>query len=173
MSGARQAKRLRVVVVCTGNICRSPTAEVVLRQRLEEAGLADRVSVDSAGTYAGHGGESPDRRARDAARRRGYDLSGVHARAVSRDDAEADLLLAMDRGHLRRLQQVFGSHDGVTLFLDGEAGGAAAEVPDPYYGGSAGFEQVLDLIEEGSRRWVERIRAMLADEKTPPVGSGT
>ncbi len=175
---------MRVVVVCTGNICRSPTAEGVLRRQLEQAGLAERVVVDSAGTYAGHGGEAPDPRAQEAARRRGYDLSDLRARGLVPEDAEADLVLAMDRGHLRRLQRSFGRHPGVRLFLSLDGGGREAEVPDPYYGGREGFERVLDLIEKGAAQWVAQIRAALeggsepsrtgsAATKTPPGGSGT
>ena len=174
---------MRVVVVCTGNICRSPTAEAVLRQQLEQAGLGERVVVDSAGTYAGHGGEAPDPRAQEAALRRGYDLSGLRARGLVPDDAEADLVLAMDRGHLRRLQRAWGEHPGVRLFLSLDAGGREAEVPDPYHGGREGFEWVLDLIEKGAAQWVAQIRASLDDReptdgtsattKTPPGGSGT
>ncbi len=162
---------LRVVVVCMGNLCRSPLAEAVLRRRLEEAGLGDRVEVDSAGTYGGHAGEPPDRRAQAAARRRGYDLAGQRARALTQADAGADLLLAMDRGNLRRVRQVVGEHPGAHLYLGTDA--AAAEVPDPYYGGDEGFERVLDLIEAGAPAWLERIRSRLGDDKTPPVGNGT
>ena len=175
---------MRVVLVCTGNICRSPTAEAVLRRQLQEAGLGERVVVDSAGTYAGHGGEAPDPRAQEAARLRGYDLAGLRARGLLPDDAEADLVLAMDRSHLRRLQRAFGRHARFRLFLSLDAGGREAEVPDPYYGGREGFERVLDLIEGGAAQWVAHIRASLdgASEpspggahtkKTPPGGSGT
>lgn len=187
---------MRVVVVCTGNICRSPTAEAVLRHKLVQAGLAERVVVDSAGTYAGHGGEAPDTRAQEAARRRGYDLSDLRARGLASGDAGADLVLAMDRGHLRRLQRAFAGHPGIRLFLSFDAGGRDAEVPDPYYGTRDGFEQVLDLIEEGAAQWVAHIRTMLdggaeatdgastsreapregkapPESKAPPGGSGT
>ena len=163
-------RRLRVVTVCMGNICRSPTAEVVLREKLAAAGLADRVEVDSAGTLGAHAGEPPDRRSQAAAQRRGYDLSALRARRLEREDAEADLVLVMDRGNLRKATQVVGEHAGLSLFLgDGE-------VPDPYGGGADGFERVLDLIERGADEWVGRIRELLAesgDGKAPPVGSGT
>ena len=173
MSRRPPDRPLRVVLVCMGNICRSPMAEAVLRRRLEEAGLGDVVEVDSAGTYGGHAGESPDRRAQAAARRRGYDLRGQRGRGLSRDDAEADLVLAMDRGNLRRVRQLLGEHAGVHLFLEPSSSGHAAEVPDPYYGGEEGFDRVLDLIEKGAEAWVERLRAELGREKTPPGGSGT
>jgi protein-tyrosine phosphatase len=174
VTGRAPRRPLRVVLVCMGNICRSPMAEAVLRRRLEEAGLAELVEVDSAGTYGGHAGEPPDRRAREAGQRRGYDLRGQRARGLSREDREADLVLAMDRGNLRRVRQLLGDHPGVHLFL--EASGSpspAAEIPDPYYGGDEGFERVLDLIEAGAAGWVERLRAELGAEKTPPGGSGT
>ncbi len=167
-------RRLRVVTVCMGNICRSPTAEVVLRDKLAAAGLADRVEVDSVGTLGAHAGEPPDPRSQAAALRRGYDLSALRARRLEPEDADADLLLAMDRGNLRRATQVVGEHPGLSLFLAGAAGGA--EVPDPYGGGSEGFERVLDLIERGADEWVVRIRELLAasgDTKAPPGGSGT
>jgi protein-tyrosine phosphatase len=151
---------LRVVVVCMGNICRSPTAEVVLRDKLAAAGLAGRVEVDSAGTYGGHAGEPPDPRSQAAALRRGYDLSAVRARPLGPRDAEADLVLVMDRGNLRRARQVVGEHAGLSLFLATPSGGA--EVPDPYGGGAEGFERVLDLIEQGADEWVARIAARLA-----------
>lgn len=170
----RADRPLRVVTVCMGNICRSPTAEVVLRDKLAAAGLADLVEIDSAGTYGGHAGEPPDPRARSVAERRGYDLSPLRARALHHSDAEADLVLVMDRGNLRRARQVLGEHPGLALFLAGEGGGA--EVPDPYAGGLDGFERVLDMIEAGAERWVERIRERLAgsgDDEAPPVDSGT
>lgn len=166
-----------------GNICRSPTAEVVLREKLAAAGLGDRVEVDSAGTLGAHAGEPPDPRSQDAALRRGYDLSSLRARRLERADAEADLVLVMDRGNLRRATQVVGEHAGLSLFLAGGGGGAGAgaEVPDPYGGGADGFERVLDLIERGAEEWVERIGGLLAqgadtsaaDTKAPPGGSGT
>jgi protein-tyrosine phosphatase len=167
-------RTLRVVAVCMGNICRSPTAEAVLRAKLIQAGLGDRVEVDSAGTYGGHVGEPPDPRSQEAAARRGYDLSALRARRLAPSDAEADLVLVMDRGNLRRAAQVVGEHAGLSLFLGNEAGGA--EVPDPYGGGRDGFERVLDMIEQGADAWVARIAARLeaaSDTKAPPGGSGT
>jgi len=171
---------LRVLTVCMGNICRSPTAEVVLREKLAAAGLGERVVVDSAGTLGAHAGEPPDPRSQAAALRRGYDLSSLRARRLEPADAEADLVLVMDRGNLRKATHVVGAHAGLSLFLGG------AEVPDPYGGGADGFERVLDLIERGADAWVERIGGLLAesaetkavgpkaaDTKAPPGGSGT
>lgn len=143
---------MRVLFVCLGNICRSPTAEAVLRQRLQQAGLAERIEVDSAGTGDWHIGKAPDSRTQEAAKRRGYDLSNLRGRQVSADDfARFDLILAMDSANLRDLQrlrpaQAMGELD---LYLR-RFGLAESEVPDPYYCGSEGFEQVLDLLEQAS-----------------------
>ena len=137
---------LRVLMVCMGNICRSPTAEAVLRQRLVGHGLDAQVEVDSAGTGGWHAGEAPDSRAQRHALRRGYDLSRLRARRVVEADFERfDLLLAMDEDNLAELQRLkpAGARAELRLF-------AAVEVPDPYQGGSQGFENVLDLIEQAS-----------------------
>ena len=144
----------RVLFVCTGNICRSPTAHGVLRQLVRKAGLEDHVVVDSAGTHDFHVGESADRRAQLHAARRGYDLSQLKARKI--DDADFrnfDLILAMDRSHLRLLERDCPPEQRhkLRLFMEYADGGVADEVPDPYYGGSDGFERVLDMVESGSR----------------------
>jgi protein-tyrosine phosphatase len=145
---------MKVLFVCTGNICRSPTAEGVLRRLAEKEDL--KIHVESRGTHDYHVGEPPDERAQDHAKRRGYDLSAQRARQISRRDFEEfDLLLAMDRGHLRILQRLCPpQHAGkVRLFLE------EAEVPDPYYGGAEGFEQVLDLVEAACRGLLHEMRA--------------
>jgi protein-tyrosine phosphatase len=145
---------LRILFVCTGNICRSPTAEAVFRHLVEAEGLAGRVEADSAGTHGYHVGEPPDERSQAVAARRGYSMAGQVARRVAPDDFEAfDLILAMDRGHLRILEGMAPPHaaDKVRLFLDFAPGAGLSDVPDPYYGGAQGFEQVLDLIEAASR----------------------
>ena len=144
---------IKVLFVCTGNICRSPTAEGVLRLRLLEAGLDGRVSVDSAGMIDYHVGHPPDRRAIEHAARRGYDLKALRARQLCRSDFETfDLLLGMDRGHYGQLARLCPpqSADRVKLFLEYAAvAGLPAEVPDPYYGGEADYDYALDLIEPG------------------------
>lgn len=143
---------MRVLFVCLGNICRSPTAEAVLRQRLQQAGLAERIEVDSAGTGDWHIGKAPDSRTQEAAKRRGYDLSNLRGRQVSADDfARFDLILAMDSANLRDLQRLRPAQakGELDLYLR-RFGLAESEVPDPYYGGSEGFEQVLDLLEQAS-----------------------
>lgn len=140
---------MRVLFVCLGNICRSPTAEGVFRHKLREAGLESLVSIDSAGTGDWHVGEAPDARTCEAAMRRGYDLSALRARQVRKADfGEFDLILAMDLANLAALKRLGQSADTaeLDLFLRRYAG-ELDEVPDPYYGGEAGFEQVLDLIE--------------------------
>jgi len=152
---------LKLLFVCTGNICRSPTVEGVFAAQVKRAGLADRVGVDSAGTHGYHIGDPPDRRSQAAAKRRGYDLSPLRARKLVADDFAAfDYLLAMDREHLDIMRRMAGKSLGkVALFLDFAEGLAGAEVPDPYYGDTKGFDHVLDLIEAGSRGLLGHIRA--------------
>jgi protein-tyrosine phosphatase len=145
---------MRVLFVCTGNICRSPTAEGVLR-RLAELEKAN-IHVESRGTHDYHVGEPPDDRAQDHAQRRGYDLSAQRAKHFSkRDFEEFDLVLAMDRGHLRILQRLCPpQHAGKLRLLLQDA-----DVPDPYYGGPDGFEQALDLVEAACRGLLHEMRA--------------
>ncbi|WP_223530342.1 low molecular weight protein-tyrosine-phosphatase [Pseudomonas sp. GL-R-19] len=154
---------MRVLFVCLGNICRSPTAEGVLRHKLREAGLADRVEVASAGTGDWHVGKAPDQRSQAAAQLRGYDLSTQRARQVSRADfATYDLILAMDNSNLRNLealQPAMGKAE-LDLFLR-RYQSPVDEVPDPYYDGEQGFEQVLDLIEHASDLLVIELKGRL------------
>jgi len=141
---------LQVLMVCMGNICRSPTAEAVLRHRLARVGLDDRVAVDSAGTYDGHAGDPPDPRAQRHAARRGYDLSRLRARPVVAEDFQRfGLVLAMDRDNLAALarRQPPGAPPPRLLMPFSGREGLPEEVPDPYYGGPEGFETVLDLVE--------------------------
>ena len=140
---------MRILFVCLGNICRSPTAEGVLRHRLQQAGLEGQIEVASAGTGGWHAGEPPDKRTQRAALRRGYDLSQQRAQQVRAQDFERyDLILAMDNSNLRDLQamQPANGKAELDLFLR-RYKGVKHEVPDPYYDGEQGFEEVLDLIE--------------------------
>lgn len=154
---------MRVLFVCLGNICRSPTAEGVMRHQLQQAGLAAQVAVDSAGTAAWHIGKAPDPRTCAAAAQRGYRLHELRARQVQAEDfARFDLILAMDHDNLRELQRLRPDSAGAELDLLLRRGGLAEhEVPDPYYGGSDGFERVLDLVESACERLIEQIRERL------------
>jgi len=146
----------RVLFVCTGNICRSPTAEGVMRKLAADMGLA--VHVESAGTHDYHVGDPPDERAQHHARGRGYDLSAQRARQVRRRDfAEFDLIVAMDRGHLTiLLDNCPPQHQGKVRMLV-----AGHDVPDPYYGGPEGFEQVLDMVEAACLGLLAELRSSL------------
>ncbi len=153
-------EKISVLFVCMGNICRSPTAEGVFRKLIDDEGLSEQIEIDSAGTHAYHVGEQPDRRSQAAAERRGVSLSAIRARRVAADDFRRfDYVLAMDRLNLHMLTEQAGDEfaERVTLFLDFGAG-QESEVPDPYYGGSAGFERVLDLVEDASRGLLGSIR---------------
>jgi protein-tyrosine phosphatase len=144
----------RILFVCLGNICRSPTAEAVFRDLLAREAPGRDVEADSAGTAGEHSGSEPDERSIAAAARRGIDMRGLRARAVSPDDFERfDLLLAMDEQNYRRLRQLApaGRRDRVRLFLEYAPGLGRREVPDPYSGGKEGFEEVLDLVEAAAR----------------------
>jgi protein-tyrosine phosphatase len=150
-----------VLFVCMGNICRSPTAEGVFRHFVEKEGLTTEIEIDSAGTHAYHVNEPADRRASAAAERRGYSLHGIRARRVDTSDFERfDYIVAMDRDNLSILKsQSDEEHqEKIRLFLE-FASGAEDEVPDPYYGGAAGFERVLDLVEEASRGLLETLKS--------------
>jgi len=143
---------LKILFVCTGNICRSPTAEGVLRHRLEQEGLSDQVETLSAGTHDYHVGDPPDARAQRAAKTRGYDLSRLRARQVSPDHfRDFDLVLAMDRSHQLALRRIAPpeAQDRIRLFMEFAPGAGERDVPDPYYGDANDFELVLDLVEAG------------------------
>ena len=147
-------KKISVLFVCMGNICRSPSAEGVFRKMAEDAGLADRVEVDSAGTHAYHVGHPPDRRAIDAAARRGFSLDDIRARRIHEDDyLRFDYIVAMDQLNLHIIREnALEEHSAeINLFMEYAEDSNEAEVPDPYYGGTAGFEKVLDLLEEASK----------------------
>ncbi len=151
----------RLLFVCMGNICRSPTAEGAFRSFTLERAPDLSIHIDSAGTHAYHAGEPPDARARRAAERRGIDLSGLRARRVDETDFQRfDLILAMDLLNLETLRdRCPAEHQGrLHLLLDFAAHSNVQEVPDPYYGGLQGFERVLDLVEEASVGLLEHLR---------------
>ncbi len=153
-------KTVGVLFVCMGNICRSPTAEGMFRHVVAHAGLRERIIVDSAGTHAYHVGEPPDRRSQAAAERRGISLADIRARKVEVADLERfHHVIAMDRLNLYMLEEMRRAEHRaeLALFLK-YAGGRDEEVPDPYYGGAAGFERVLDLVEEASRGLLDTLR---------------
>ncbi|HYI19791.1 MAG TPA: low molecular weight protein-tyrosine-phosphatase [Solirubrobacteraceae bacterium] len=155
---------IRLLFVCMGNICRSPTAEGVMRGLLSEEGLEDVVEVDSAGTGDWHVGDPPDRRATAAARARGIVLDGAARQVARRDFADFDLILAADRRNLRDLRAVLPADARAKVHLLREfdpasAGAPDLDVPDPYYGGGDGFEHVLDLVEAACRGLLEDLRA--------------
>lgn len=144
---------IKVLFVCMGNICRSPTAEGVFRHQVAAAGLSDRIVIDSAGTHDYHIGEPPDRRSQKAALRRSYDLSGLRGRLVGPVDFhEFDYILAMDRKNLANLQQICPAQHlhKLNLFMEFSRKFVQREVPDPYYGGEQGFENVLDMAEDAA-----------------------
>jgi len=154
-------EKLKVLFVCTGNICRSPTAEGVLRKLVAEADLSDRIEVDSAGTEDYHVGDPPDPRAIRTAARRGYNLSDLRARRVEREDFERfDLLVSMDRGHHEWLLRLCpeGQFHRLRLFQDFAPEPGPLDVPDPYYGDLSDYELALDMIEPGARGLLEALR---------------
>jgi protein-tyrosine phosphatase len=156
-----EKEEVSVLFVCMANICRSPTAEGVFRHVVNEAGLAERFEIDSAGTHAYHTGEPPDRRAVAAAEKRGVSLKDIAARRVADIDFEQfDYVIAMDEDNQQRLldQSPQEHQSKIHLFLSFSADDEI-EVPDPYYGGAKGFERVLDLIEKASKDLLKSIDA--------------
>lgn len=165
---------IKVLFVCMGNICRSPTAEGVFRQALQNNGLDGKAEVSSAGTHGYHVGEPPDQRAQRAAASRGYDLSAIRARKVSPQDmAYFDLVLAMDRRTLESLRAICPPEyeDRLGLFMAYAVEHDEDEVPDPYYGRGEGFGRVLDMIEDASRGLLLRLRQRLSTESGTESGA--
>jgi protein-tyrosine phosphatase len=152
---------MKILFVCLGNICRSPTAEGVLRVLAAREAPDLALEIDSAGTAGYHVGEPPDPRTRQAAARRGYDLNALRARIVEPLDFERfDLILAMDRDNLRVLRRraPATAHERLQLFLEFAPDSGIEDVPDPYYGGPNGFEEVLDLVEVAARGLIAHLR---------------
>jgi len=149
-----------VLFVCLGNICRSPLAEGVFRDRIEGGGLADRYRVDSAGTGAWHVGEPPDRRSIEVAQRHGIPLGGRARRIEPEDLTRFDWVVAMDRSNLDEIESLRDAHGGdaeVALLRDFDEEGEGDEVPDPYYGGHDGFDRVFELVARSIDRFLERL----------------
>lgn len=158
-------KPFRVLFVCMGNICRSPAAEIIFRQQVDEAGLSEAIAIDSAGTIGFHAGKGPDPRMADTLRRRGYAIAGRSRQVTTRDLAEFDLILAADSENLADLRRL--DRDGlhrakIRLLVDYCVEKEATHVPDPYYGGQQGFEEVADLVEDACAGLLEEIRKRLA-----------
>ena len=154
----------RVLMVCMGNICRSPTAKVVLRNFIKINGLGDKVEVDSAGTHGYHVGEAPDPRTQRAALIRGYDMSQLRARKVAHQDLDYfDLILAMDKSNLDNLQRIALPEQlpKIQLFMDYSSNFDEQEVPDPYYGLGYGFDLVIDMVEDAAAGLAQEISRRL------------
>lgn len=156
---------VKVLFVCLGNICRSPTAEGVFRHLVsQEKILSKQIEIDSAGTAAYHKGEPPDVRAQQAAKKRGIDLSRIRARGVQATDFESfDLILAMDKANLQNLRDICPEQyqHKIQLFLSYSNSVNGEEVPDPYYGHAKGFEHVLDLVEAASQGLIASLKTQL------------
>jgi protein-tyrosine phosphatase len=155
---------IRVLFVCTGNICRSPSAEGLFFHKLAEAGLSDRVKVDSAGTHDFHVGDAPDPRAQAAASRRGYDLSRLRGRQVIRRDfLEFDYVLAMDQYNMKALAPICPPEQAhkLKLFMEFAPDAAELEIPDPYQGEEEDFEYVLDRLEAAADGLLAHLRQRL------------
>lgn len=170
-------KKVRVLFVCMGNICRSPTAQGVFEKVLDEEGLSAMVDVDSAGTHAYHVGEPPDPRAQETARKKGVELGSQRARRfVPEDFSRFDYILAMDEENMSMLEEGCppGHEAKLSLLMDFAPERAEREVPDPYYGGRNGFERVFNLVEAAARGLVADIRGrhLAGADDREPRGAG-
>ena len=157
----KDRRKVKVLFVCMGNICRSPTAHGVFRKLVEDAGLAEMIEIDSAGTHAYHVGEPPDSRAQSTAQSRGIDLSDLRARkALAEDFDYYDYVLAMDQDNYHGLSAICppGQERKIGLLMDYAVQMRIREVPDPYYGGNRGFEQVFDMVEAAAGGLLNDIR---------------
>ncbi len=155
-----KTEKVSVLFCCMGNICRSPTAEIVFRHFVEKAGLQDHFIIDSAGTHDYHIGDAPDKRSQHAAKQRGYDMSSLRGRKVDLNDfTRFDYVLAMDEANLSILQRLrpHNAHNHLGLFLDFATRYDEREVPDPYYGGNDGFERVVNMVEDAAEGLLNHI----------------
>ena len=161
-------EQIRLLFVCMGNICRSPTAEAVFRARVKEAGLEQQILIDSAGTHDYHIGSQPDTRTQRAAMQRGYDMSSLRGRQVEVADFDRfDYVLAMDLANMVILKKLCPKlqRDRLGLFLEYASRHSQREVPDPYYGGEDGFERVLDMVEDASEGLLQHIQRQHLTDK--------
>ncbi len=155
----KNKEKIKVLFVCMGNICRSPTADAVMTAMVKEKGLDKQIIIDSAGTHAYHVGEMSDRRSAQVARQRGYDMDYIRARKVTLSDFEEfDYILAMDEDNYQILMDLCPDEHchKVAKFLSYSNTGQS-NVPDPYYGGPQGFEKVFDLVEKGCQGLLDKI----------------
>lgn len=154
------ADKTKILFVCLGNICRSPAAEGIMQHIVDKRGMSGRIEVDSAGTYGGHAGEPADRRMREAARARGYDLTS-RSRKIRMDDFfDFDMIIVMDDSNyddVHSLAPDIGSTEKIHRMTDLCKTHKVTYVPDPYYGGRNGFENVLDILEDACGRLLEKI----------------
>lgn len=160
---------VKVLFVCMGNICRSPMAQGVFHKLVQDAGLEDQVSIDSAGTHSYHVGDAPDQRAQSILRERGIDISGLRGRQVAdRDFQQYDYILAMDTANLNNLKRRASTsyHDKIRLMLAYSRKFPNLDVPDPYFGGMDGFDEVLRMVEDAGQGLLKEIQSDLAGEQT-------
>ena len=159
-----ERKPVRILFVCMGNICRSPAAEIVFRRMVDDAGLAGTIEIDSAGTIGYHVGNSPDARVADTLRARGYAIHGRARKVTATDLEDFDLVLPMDEDNEESLRQLCGdgeSGEKIRPFVSFCTERLVPHVPDPYYGGSRGFEEVTDIVEDGCRGLLAHLRKRL------------